>query len=88
MLRMAKRLKVRSGSGYSGLLVRNGSKIPLGPGWVFTVEMEGRKAEDTIKQVMVREAQADKVALNLPRGVRQVAGDRMPVPVLQQLEIS
>jgi hypothetical protein len=88
MLRLIKGLEMRPGSGDCGLLVCNGSTVPLRLGLIFTVELEGCKAQDAIQQVMVREAQADKVVLQVFRGLRHVACDGTPVPVLQQLEIS
>jgi hypothetical protein len=57
-------------------------------GTIFTVELKGCEAQDTIQQVVVREAQANKVVLQLLRSLRHVACDGIPVPVLQQFEIS
>jgi hypothetical protein len=88
MLRLIEGLKMRSSSGDCGLLVCNSSSVPFRLELIFTVELEGRKAQDAIQQVMMREAQADKVVLQVLRGLRHVACDGIPVPVLQQLEIS
>ena len=67
MLCQIKGLEMRPGSGDCGLLVCNGSAVPLGLGRIFAVEMEGREAQDAIQQLMVRESQADKVELRMFR---------------------
>ncbi|CAF3600720.1 unnamed protein product [Fusarium graminearum] len=79
---------MRPGSGNCGLLVCNSASVPLGLGLVFAVELKGCETQDTIQQIMMREAQTDKAVLNLLRGLGQVPRDWMPVPVLQQLQVS
>lgn len=62
--------------------------IPSGPRPILVKELKRCEGEDAVQQIMMRESQLDKVVLKTPSPVRVVSCQRMPVPELQQLEVS
>lgn len=70
------------------MLVGCGPGIPSGPSPILVIQLKRCKGEDAVQQIMVREAQTDKVVLKPPPPVRVVSCQRMPVPEFKQLEVS